>query len=55
MRLRVHSNSEEIKFMRAMAYIIEVNKEKKKGTNVLQGSVNGPIQTSWSVTIQDLS
>lgn len=30
MRLRVHSNSEEIKFMRAMAYIIEVNKEKKK-------------------------
>lgn len=38
-RLRAHSNSEEIKFMSAMAYIIEVNR-KKKGTNVVQDSVN---------------
>lgn len=54
-RLRAHSNSEEIKFMSAMAYIIEVNRKKKKEQMCFKTRLMSTNSTSRSVATQDLS
>lgn len=54
-RLRAHSNSEEIKFMSAMAYIIEVNRKKKKEQMCFKTRLISTNPTSRSVATQDLS
>lgn len=55
MRLRAHSNSEEIKFMRAMAYIIEVNRKRNKEQMCFEARLMSTNPTSRSVATQDLS